>query len=222
MCYYIHIQFVNLCGGVLMIRRTLKRITAVTMSIIFCLSLTGCGEKNSTDTSKQVTLDPKNPTVITVWHYYNGSQKSAFDNLVEEFNDTVGKEKGIIVNSKNQGSVSDLETAVIASVNKKIGSEDVPNIFASYADTAYTIKNMDMLADLSQYLTTDEIDQYVDSYIEEGRIGENGELMIFPVAKSTEIIMINKNTWEEIQYLIILLMAQCSLVVRCLKLLMVK
>ena len=38
---------------------------------------------------------PKDPVSLTVWHYYNGSQQAAFDALVEEFNDTVGQEKGI-------------------------------------------------------------------------------------------------------------------------------
>ena len=37
----------------------------------------------------------------------------------------------------------------------------------------------------------------MDSYIEEGKIGLNGELEIFPVAKSTEIMMMNKTVWDE-------------------------
>ena len=59
-----------------------------------------------------VTLDPSNPTTITVWDYYNGAQQASFDSLVSEFNSTVGKEKGIYVKSKTQGSVPELEKAI--------------------------------------------------------------------------------------------------------------
>ena len=42
-------------------------------------------------------LNPDKPLSITIWHYYNGAQQVAFDELVNEFNETVGKEKGIFV-----------------------------------------------------------------------------------------------------------------------------
>ena len=37
----------------------------------------------------------KDPVSISIWHYYNGVQKQSFDDLVAEFNDTVGGEKGL-------------------------------------------------------------------------------------------------------------------------------
>ena len=79
--------------------------------------LTGCGKKNP--------LDPDDPVSLTVWHYYNGSQQAAFDTLVESFNETVGQEKGIYVQSYSQGSVSDLETAVRDSISGKVGADEI-------------------------------------------------------------------------------------------------
>lgn len=160
------------------------------LSGIFAAALTaaGCGKKSP--------LDPGNPVSLTVWHYYNGSQQVAFDALVEEFNDTVGREKGIFVQGYSQGSVSDLETAVRDSIEGKVGAEAMPDIFSSYADTAYEVEQAGALANLSDYLDKEELEQYVDSYIEEGRIGGDGSLRIFPTAKSTEIMMINKTDWE--------------------------
>ena len=72
--------------------------------------------------SKTVTLDPSNPVSLTVWHYYNGAQQSAFDELASEFNATVGKEKGTYVEGYSQGSVSDLEKAVTAAAAGSVGS----------------------------------------------------------------------------------------------------
>ena len=52
------------------------------------------------------------------------------------------------------------------------------------------------LANLSEYLDEKELEKYVDSYIKEGCIAADGTLRIFPTAKSTEIMMINKTDWE--------------------------
>ena len=37
------------------------------------------------------------PVVVVLWHSYNAVAKGAFDDLVMEFNETVGMEQGIIV-----------------------------------------------------------------------------------------------------------------------------
>ena len=152
------------------------------------LLLAGCGSKSP--------LDPKNPTRITVWTYYNGDQLSAFDSLVEEFNESVGAEKGIIVKSFSQGSVNDLEANVLAAVQGEVGADEVPNIFMAYADTAYTIDQMGQVADIKDYLSDEEKNAYIDSYIKEGDFSGTGEIKIFPTAKSLEVLVLNKTDWD--------------------------
>ena len=158
------------------------------MIVASAVLLAGCGNKTA--------LDAKNPTTITVWHYYNGEQMDAFDGLVNEFNETVGKEKGIIVESYGQGSVSDLETNVLAAIKGEVGASEVPNVFAAYADTAYTADMMNEVIDLKTYLTEEEIASYVDGYVEEGDFSNEGEMKIFPIAKCTEVMVINKTDWD--------------------------
>lgn len=48
------------------------------------------------------------------------------------------------------------------------------------------------MVDLKEYLTQEEQDKYIKSYIEEGEFSGDGSLKIFPTAKSTEIFMLNK------------------------------
>lgn len=85
-------------------------------------------------------LDPSKPVSLTVWHYYNGAQQAAFDQLVSEFNATEGKDKGIYVEGYTQGSVSDLEKAVSDAVSGAVGAQSLPDIFSTYADTAYAVQ----------------------------------------------------------------------------------
>lgn len=62
----------------------------------------GCSREEKKEVSqKSVT--------ITVWNYYNGEQLDAFNAKVAEFNDTIGMEQGIVVESHSQGSITDLE-----------------------------------------------------------------------------------------------------------------
>ncbi len=166
-----------------------RKIGLICLAAALMAALAGCGAKSP--------LDPKDPVSLTVWHYYNGSQQAAFDALVEEFNDTAGRELGIYVESYSQGSVPDLESAVRDAINGKVGAAAMPDIFSSYADTAYEVEQAGALADLSSYLGGEELEKYVDSYIEEGRIAADGTLRIFPTAKSTEIMMINRTDWED-------------------------
>ena len=136
-------------------------------------------------------------THITVWTYYNGDQLESFNKLVDQFNETTGREKGIRVESASQGSVSDLETNVMDAAQGKVGAAAMPNIFSAYADTAYALDQMGMLVDLSQYLTEDERAQYVQGYLDEGDFDGDGSMKIFPVAKSTELMFLNETDWEK-------------------------
>ena len=135
-------------------------------------------------------------THITVWTYYNGDQLESFNKLVDQFNETTGREKGIRVESASQGSVSDLETNVMDAAQGKVGAAAMPNIFSAYADTAYVLDQMGMLVDLSQYLTEDERARYVQGYLDEGDFDGDGSMKIFPVAKSTELLFLNDTDWQ--------------------------
>jgi len=165
-----------------------KKIELLCGILLMGVVFGGCGNPSP--------LDAKNPVTIDVWTYYNGDQLTAFDSLVEEFNGTVGKEKGIIVKGYSQGSVNDLESNVLAAVKGEVGADDVPNIFAAYADTAYAVDQLGQVVDLKEYLSEEEISAYIESYIKEGDFSGKGEIKIFPTAKSTEIFVINKTAWD--------------------------
>ena len=171
-----------------------KRMASVMAGALSLSIMAGCTGQGTIDNT--VKLDPNNPVSLTLWHYYNGAQQAAFDELVEEFNATTGKEMGIYVEGYSQGSVSDLKKAVSDAVAEKVGAQEMPDIFSTYADTAYAVQQQGMLADLSAYFTQDELDEYVDGYIQEGYFLDNEELYLFPVAKSTEIMMLNVTDWQ--------------------------
>lgn len=151
------------------------------------LLTTGCG-MGAAGSGEQ------SPVVISVWHYYNGMQQAAFDGMVEEFNETVGKEMGIAVESYAQGSVNNLVQGVMDAADKKVGASEMPDICSAYADTAYQMYQRGLTTDLAPFLTEQERAGYVDSFLKEGEFQE-GELLIFPIVKATETLVLNLTDW---------------------------
>ena len=164
-----------------------KQLLCLLSSVTIAVSCTGCTSSG---------IKSKNPLTVTVWTYYNGDLLEAFNSLVNEFNEGEGKEKGIKVECSSLGSVNDLETNVLNSAEGKVGAAEMPNIFSAYADTAYTMDQMGKIADISAYLTAEEKETYVKSYLEEGDFSGDGSIKIFPVAKSTELLFLNETDWE--------------------------
>ena len=164
-------------------RRSFLAAAAVSAA---ALAVTGCDAKKS----------KKEVTDITVWNYYNGDQLESFNRLVSAFNETIGKEEGIRVVGSSQGTVNDLEANVMDAAEGKVGAAEMPAAFAAYADTAYELDQMGMVVDLKNYLTEDEKDAFVPSYIAEGDFDGSGSIKIFPVAKSTELMFFNDTDWQ--------------------------
>lgn len=152
--------------------------------------LSGC-DKTNTDKGSG-----NDPVTITVWHYYNGVQKEGFDSLVQAFNENEGRKNNVVVKAFNKGSIDELSAAVSDSIEKKVGAEPLPDIFSAYVDKVYEVDQMGLAADLSKYLTEKELEEYVSAYIEEGRFDSGSGLKVFPIAKSTEILVINKTDWD--------------------------
>lgn len=164
------------------------------VALLLILSvLTGC----TTDNKDNSPLDPENPISITLWHYYSGHTKTKFDQLVAQFNDTVGLEKGIVVDAQSQGDIEQLAAAVFNAANHKIGSEPLPDIFAAYPDNAYRINQIAELVNIEKYFSDEELQSYRQEFLNEGQFGEENKLKIVPVAKSTENLYINKTTWDQ-------------------------
>lgn len=151
---------------------------------LLLIGMTGCAKK-------------KEPVELTVWTYYNGDQLGAFNEAVDAFNATEGKSNNITVSASSLGSINDLEQNVMDAVQGKVGAQEVPDIFSAYADTAYAVDSMGRAADLSPYLTDKEKKEYVESYLTEGDFRGDGSIKVFPVAKATELLVVNDTDWQK-------------------------
>lgn len=150
----------------------------------------------SSCSTEKTTLDPKNPEIVTLWHYYNGDSKIAFENKIEEFNQTLGIDKGVIITPIAKGSVKELEEALTNSAKGVVGSEEMPDVFTCYEDKLLELDKLGKIADLNPYLTEEDKEKYVDEFLITG-IQDDGRLTSIPIVKSTEVVYVNKTGLEE-------------------------
>lgn len=166
----------------------MKKACILMLVLAVCLGMTGCQ-------SQKQLLDPRRPVTLTMWHNFGGDMQKTMDTLIDEFNSTIGKEQGIIINVTAITSSAELQETLGMIANEDPGAPNMPDITTSYPKTAVLFQNKGLLANLETYFTEEELNQYVSAFIEEGRFGDGG-LYVFPFAKSTEILYVNQTLFD--------------------------
>ena len=159
------------------------------VSLITGLFLTGCGKETETEQAA-------GPVTLTFWHYYNDAQKDALDEIVAEYNDTVGKERQITVEAVSLGSIEDITTKVESVVQGSGGEMERPDMFLAYRDMLQEIRAVseDALLDFRTCYTTEDLDGYYADFLAEGEFGD--ALYIMPASKSTELLFMNQTVLD--------------------------
>ena len=164
-----------------------KRFFAFVLAAACGLSqLTGCASADRPSS--------ENPVTLTIWHVYGSQTKSPFNTAIDEFNNTVGKEKGITVNVVSVTSSSAIDKALAASVNGEPGAEELPDLFTAYPRVAQIV-GTDRLLAWDQYFSEQELSAFKQEFLQEGYF--DSELLMLPIAKSTEALYLNKTLFAE-------------------------
>lgn len=171
--------------------KKMRMMLVLAMCFAVILNLSACGNK------MEKLLDPDDPVTITFWHSYNNLARSILESMTVEFNDTVGAQKGIIVQPYGFGEQDKLEEALYNSSNDVIGSEKMPDMFMSYMDNAYRIDGVKPLAELDEYFSAEERKEFRQEFLQEGVWSQGAPLKAIPIAKSTELLYLNKTGWDK-------------------------
>lgn len=162
--------------------KTIRNLALITLSLI---GLSSCNNETK-------------PYSLTIWTYYNGDTETSFQKIIENYNNTQGKESHIVVSTSSQGSkVNDLLEALISAANGDFGSQKMPDMFLAYPDTAFEIDKKGKITSLDKYFTNEELANFNQGFLDEGKFGTDSSLKILPVAKSTEALYINKTDFDK-------------------------
>ena len=132
-------------------------------------------------------LDPKKPTTLTMWHVYGEQVDSPMNDFIEQFNTTVGREKGIIINVTLMSNASQIGKKLKDAQTDKAGSKEMPDLFFCHSSDARSL-GADNLLNWKDYFSPSELNDFVPDFLSDGTVDD--KLSVFPVSKSTYMLFI--------------------------------
>lgn len=121
--------------------------------------------------------------------------KNTMDEMVEEFNGTVGQKEGLIINVTSISGSSTLHEKLTMAANGDPGAPELPDITTAYPKTAMILTQKGLLVDLTEQFSDKELAKYIPRFLEEGK-NKDGALYVFPTAKSTEVMFVNASIFD--------------------------
>lgn len=142
------------------------------------------------------------PVRIEFWHGMSAKLGETLELLTKEFNETIGKEKGITVASVFQGGYNDLKPKTTAAI--KAGT--APVIAQAYPDWVAEFMQADIVVPLNAYINhpvigIKDFEDIFPGYREENsQYTGDGTFYSLPFNKSTEVLFYNKTFFDQNGY----------------------
>lgn len=168
------------------------KVVVILSASIFLMSMFACWEWSE---AARRTPDPYNPVVLTLWHNLRGPLRQATGAMIDDFNRTEGKRNGIVLSVMSIAESAVLHEALEMIANDDLGAPNPPDMTTVHPKVAFSLAQKGVLADIGSCFTEKELDAYVPRFLEEGRILD-GKLYVFPVAKSTEALFVNRTFFD--------------------------
>ena len=192
-------------------KKLISFLAVVLLAVSFAFA-GGSAELATTSESSDVVTTISNPITIEFWHSFSGDvQLPVIEGLVKEFNDTVGKEKGITVVPVAQGSGPQLYSKVIGAI--KAG--DVPAVAMTKVIYNEDYVTADASVDLTPYINDSEVgitdfDDFFPAFQEESMGYSKEGIYSLPLAKNVDVVYYNADffaenglvppkTWDELE-----------------------
>lgn len=163
-----------------------KRLLSLLLLCTLVFALSGCGEKT--------LLNKKKPVSLSFWHVYGEQAGSPMDLLVQEFNRTVGQERGVQVQVTGMSSASQIGGYLKEAQSGSKDVQEMPDLFTCHIIDALELGE-DNLVPWNEQFTPDELSDFIPGFLSDGT-AEDGRLLIFPVSKSTQLLMCNGSGFD--------------------------
>lgn len=172
-----------------------KRILAILMASIMCLSLFACGGNSEEGSGDDAQTDAPElvtePVTIAFWHDRTSDTDLAYlQKSIKEFNET--NEYGITVEEVAQGYLDDVQAAV----EPAVAAGDAPLLADLSCNGIPLFASEGILADMTPYIERDnfDMDNVVKELTDYSYYGD--EIVTMPYTRGTAILYYNKDLYE--------------------------
>lgn len=162
--------------------------------VIKYLLVFGLGLCNLYGCSSKSLLDKDNPVTLTMWHVYGEQANSPMNQLIAEFNETEGKDKGIIINVTKITNASKIGSELEESLSKEPGADPMPDLYTGHIHNAKQV-GLDKSVVWNDVFTEKEISNFVDEFLDAGMLED--KLVDLPLSKSTIVLFMNGTQFEK-------------------------
>ena len=158
----------------------MKKLVALALSLVMLISAA----------STALAYSPEDPITIPFWHTRgSGANYEVLKASVDAFNETVGKEKGIIVEEIYQGNYNTNVTKI------QLGSQsgDIPVIAVTSSAHTAMLLDANLTADMAPYMaeTGFDLNNLLNVFLNVPAI-HDGEVHTLPYVRSTPVFYYNK------------------------------
>ncbi len=177
----------------------LKRIIALTLAAALSVSLVACSSSEETsETATDVAtvdasvLDPNNPVTIEFWYAWTGAIEENNQEKAATFNETIGKELGIIVEAYYQGDYYDTHSKLQAAYR----AGEAPAVSVMEIASTRQFADSGVIKDLSALIEKDSVDMddFYAGLLENCEV--NDSYYAIPFLRSTPIMYYNVDLFE--------------------------
>lgn len=155
-----------------------RRVLSLLLATFLLFALAGCS-----------ALSPKEPVELSFWHVYGEQADSPMNLLVQEFNQTVGYEEGVRVKVTGMSSAAKIGDFLLEAQSGGQRAHEMPDLFSGHLSNALAMGE-ENIVDWRDWLTEQELSDFVPGFLADGT-AEDGALLVFPVSKSTHVLMLN-------------------------------
>lgn len=171
-------------------RQFLKNSVVVAGSGLALAGIAGCSSSSST-TNTTNTSSSSDTIELEYWYSWTDKIKQNNEDRVQEFNDTIGSEKGIHVTADYQGSYDDLDSKL----KSAFAASEEPDVCVMVINNTAAFADEEMIQPLTGLISDDDIDDFWPGLMENCYV--DNVLYGVPYLRSTPILYYNKTLFDK-------------------------
>lgn len=154
--------------------------------------LAGCSGDSGTSSSSSASTASSDGTIeLKFWYSWTDKIKENNEERVQEFNDSVGKEKGIHVTAEYQGSYDDLNSKL----KTAFAANEEPDVSVMVINSTQAFADGGMIQPIADLIADDDLNDFWSGLME--NCYASNELYGVPYLRSTPVLYYNKTLFEK-------------------------